>query len=538
MLRVELADHPCVLLHEAYTLGDEMLAFGYPIGSTTGDPVTLVSEDWQRDRGASSDQPHLKLKQGQVQPGLSGAPLINLRTGGVCGVVRLTRDRASDLGGRALPTALVLAQYDFLIGLQKAFHSRDRTWISLLGAEQKSVDRNRDAMMKKVRNIWITGFLERSLFQETRILLGLKERPDAVARPLDLLVRRPDQGERPLPPGKQVVDVFDDMDRALLILGAPGSGKTTLLLELARDLLDRATQDSTHPIPVVFPLSTWAESRRPLAEWLVEELNLRYNVHRKIGQEWVKNDQILPLLDGLDEVKPEHRAACVETINAFRQSHGLLPLVICSRTADYQALTVRLRLQGAIVVQPLSPQQVDSYLTEIGPVGEVVREAIRHDPTLWEKLDTPLMLDIVTVAYTGPSESQSRMMGNLKERRDKLFGAYVDQMFRRSVSRRYKQGQTLHWLRWLAREMADHGQTVFYLERLQLDWLPRRRQWSSGLATLWPSGRSGVLRAGRGAGQLAGRGAGRPKAEPLRVGQLAGHRAGHRAGRRTGPRAD
>ena len=345
--------------------------------------------------------------------------------------MRLTRDRASALGGRAIPTALVLAQYDFLSGSQKAFHSRDRTWNNLRGAEQKSADRNRDAMLKKVRNIWITGFLERSLFQETRILLGLSERPDAVARPSDLLVRRPDQVERPLPPGTQVVDVFDDMDRALLILGVPGSGKTTLLLELARDLLDRATQDSTHPIPVVFPLSTWAESRRPLAEWLVDELNLRYDVPRKIGQEWVKNDQILPLLDGLDEVKSEHRAACAKAINAFRQDHGLLPLVICSRTADYHDLPVSLRLHGAIVVQPLSPQQMDSYLTEIGPAGEAVRRAMGHDPMLGEMLDSPLMLNIVTVAYAGQPESQPRLSGTLKERRDHLFGVYVDQMFRR-----------------------------------------------------------------------------------------------------------
>ena len=105
LLRVDLTDHPCVLLDAAYTLGDEMLAFGYPVGAISGDPVTLNSEDWLRDLGAVSDQPHLKLKQGQVQPGLSGAPLLNRRTGGVCGVMRLTRDRASALGGRAIPTA-------------------------------------------------------------------------------------------------------------------------------------------------------------------------------------------------------------------------------------------------------------------------------------------------------------------------------------------------------------------------------------------------------------------------------------------------
>ena len=179
LLRVELAGHPCVLLHEAYTLGDEMLAFGYPLGSTTGDPVTLVSEDWQRDQGASPDQPHVKLKQGQVQPGLSGGPLLNRRTGGVCGVVRLTRDRTSDLGGRAIPTSLVLDRYDFLIELQKAFHSRDRTWISLRGTERKWGDRNRGAMLEKVRSIWIDGFLgllKETLFHDTRILLGLSER--------------------------------------------------------------------------------------------------------------------------------------------------------------------------------------------------------------------------------------------------------------------------------------------------------------------------------------------------------------------------
>jgi hypothetical protein len=64
-----------------------------------------------------------------------------------------------------------------------------------------SLDRSRDAMIEKVRTIWITGFLQQSLLHEIRVLLELSERPDAVARPMDLLVKRPDQGERPLPSG-------------------------------------------------------------------------------------------------------------------------------------------------------------------------------------------------------------------------------------------------------------------------------------------------------------------------------------------------
>ena len=91
--------------------------------------------------------------------------------------------------------------------------------------------RDRSRMLEKIRKIWITGLLERSLSHETQILLDLSERADAVARPMDLLVQRPDQGERPLPPGTPIVEVFDAMEQ-LLILGswlweddaAPGVG--------------------------------------------------------------------------------------------------------------------------------------------------------------------------------------------------------------------------------------------------------------------------------------------------------------------------
>jgi predicted NACHT family NTPase len=73
-------------------------------------------------------------------------------------------------------------------------------------------------------------------------------------------------------------DIFNELGQALLILGAPGAGKTTLLLELARDLLERAEQNASHRIPVVFHLSSWTVRQRPLADWLVDELNKRYFV--------------------------------------------------------------------------------------------------------------------------------------------------------------------------------------------------------------------------------------------------------------------
>src|SRR5262249_20236517 len=138
--------------------------------------------------------------------------------------------------------------------------------------------------------------------------------------------------------------------------------------------------------------------------------------------------------DGLDEVKSEHRAACVGAINDFRQSHGLLPLVITSRTGDYKALAQPLRLHGAILVRPLTREQVNAYLTDLGPVGDSVRGAIQADPSLRELLDSPLLLNVVTLAYTGHTGAPPPMSGTVVERRDHLFRWYVNEMLRRRAA--------------------------------------------------------------------------------------------------------
>jgi hypothetical protein len=237
--------------------------------------------------------------------------------------------------------------------------------------------RNRRWMLELVRKNWIDGYLKHSLHDFVRIELGLEERPGAVIRPWDLTVQFPDQAPHPVPAEQLVSEIFDELGGKLLILGGPGAGKTTLLLELTRDLLERAEQDASYPMPVVFHLSSWAVRRRPLADWLVDEPAERYYMPRKLGQAWTDAEQLLPLLDGLDEVAPEHRPECVEAINIFRRQHRQVPLAVCSRAADYQALSVRVELSGAIVIQPLSRPQVSTYLKQAGKPLTGVRTALR-----------------------------------------------------------------------------------------------------------------------------------------------------------------
>jgi hypothetical protein len=150
------------------------------------------------------------------------------------------------------PVVALLATISIGLAYRQAKINRS---IAATTAEQDQ--RNRSRMLEKVRAFWVKGVLEQSLYNVARIELGLEEKPNAVEhRPWDLIVQRPDRAPRLLLPGTRISTVFDELDKALLILGAPGVGKTTLLLELARDLLDRAERDAVHLIPVVFNLSS------------------------------------------------------------------------------------------------------------------------------------------------------------------------------------------------------------------------------------------------------------------------------------------
>ncbi len=334
---------------------------------------------------------------------------------------------------------------------------------------------NRARMLAKVQRIWIVGLLEWSVERQARIELELVERPDAVHIPFNAEVQELNQPPRKVARNTPITKVFDDLGSTLLILGAPGAGKTTLLLELARELITRAMDDERQPIPVIFNLSSWAARQLPLAVWMVDEMNTKYEVPRSVGTSWVKSNALLPLLDGLDEVRQDKRDACVQAINNYRQEHGLVPLAVCSRDADYEMITARLRLDGAIIVQPLTKEQVDGYLARAGDAGSRLRSAFQSDAALWELATSPLMLRIMVLAYDGMSSTAFPAGGSLEERRRHLFGVYVDRMFqRRGTTADYTANQTILWLAWLARKMVQSDQSQFYIEQLQPSWLSLR----------------------------------------------------------------
>lgn len=349
---------------------------------------------------------------------------------------------------------------------------------SSVGVEEH---RDLNILLSRVKQFWIEGVLDNSVHGAALLELGKEARMDAVEHPWGSVLALPGQPNQTLPLGEKIEKIFEDAGRLLLILGEPGSGKTTTLLELARDLIARAESDPSRPVPVVFNLSTWNKETRgrlEFFEWLVSELSSKYQVPKRKGSAWLENNRLLLLLDGLDEVKEESRASCVEAINAFVEEYGVSGAIVCSRTTEYNALPIRLKFRGAVVLQPLARDQVKTYFDQAGPKLHALRTVLGNDSILQELAQSPLMLSVMSLAYQGmPIEELTRDdLDTIEERREHIFDVYVERMLERKgkEARSYKGKQTKTWLAWLAKKMTEKAQTVFLIEQLQPSWLSNR----------------------------------------------------------------
>lgn len=318
-------------------------------------------------------------------------------------------------------------------------------------------------LLEKVEQFWIKGVLEKSV-REALLLDIQRDRLDtAVNHPwqdiLNTAVTEQSQ--------QTIADSFFETDRALLLLGAPGAGKTTTLITLAQALAALAQADAAQPIPVILNLASWAEKRPLLSNWIIDELTTKYQIPRQDGRHWVEANQLILLLDGLDEVARVHQAECVQAINAFRIEHGLAGLVVCSRLEDYEGFDEQLNLNGALLLRPLTPTQIQAYLTAVGIPWQQMSETV-----LYEMAQSPLMLRVLSeLAQT----ETAIMAAEDNEAHSKLFDVYVNQMLARRGSLTFSAVQTKSWLGWLARKMNQHNQVLFLLEQMQPSWLPSRR---------------------------------------------------------------
>jgi hypothetical protein len=223
LLRVDgLADpHPTVRLEVDVPAGGEepdvlhLSAFSrdvYEAGGVERDGASLDFEESFGDLGL------LKLKEGQVVRGFSGCPALNTRTGAVCGLIDSTRKETDDLGGFAVPMAVVASEFPGLLERNAASHVAGNEWDTAFSDEGAAAAARRGEVAKLP--------LVRPPYEPD---------PDADYAPSELL--KPRLGVVGLI-GRERLQAHlmrwreaDESLRVLLISGGGGTGKTRLALE-------------------------------------------------------------------------------------------------------------------------------------------------------------------------------------------------------------------------------------------------------------------------------------------------------------------
>lgn len=327
-------------------------------------------------------------------------------------------------------------------------------------------------IIEKVENFWIKGVLWSAMHLMARIQLEKEQRLDMIYNPWDRVLEIPAQEPVNLNAKSSALEILNEFGGTLLILGAPGAGKTVSLLELARDQIKCIEQDDDvlQPIPVILNLSSWIKHKGSLANWIIDELVEKYVLPRKDSKIWLEKNDLLILLDGLDEVESDFRELCVQKINEFTQEYSLANIVVCSREQEYSDLETKLKFNAAIKILDLKDNQVFSFLKERRHEADIVRQVLDKDSNIREVARTPLMLNIMVLAYDELSSEKFRNYKTLEDYRSCLFDVYIEKMLqRRKKISRFSDKDTISWLNNISVWMKVNGQSILYVEHIS-DW--------------------------------------------------------------------
>jgi hypothetical protein len=376
-----------------------------------------------------------------------------------------------------IPTRLLLTQYlDFTQPPGASDALLDRLAQVLRGEETtqdvvpvRSRDRTSRQILLEDLRVEARDRL-RSIGTDAAFPITFEHQPHQVERFWDAEVGVPAR-QRPAPSSADIVAAFEgeEVGGRLLILGAPGSGKTTALLQLLQHLASRAERDESRPIPVLVSLVSW-KNEQTIGEWLVDEVKVKYGVRADLGVRWRDERRIAPLFDGLDELPAERLHACVEAINEFQQTCAPSFLVVCCRVAEYENLTVKLRLRGAVCLLPLDADQVRTYLSQTG--SSDLWRVIEGDPQMMEMARSPLLLSFMSGELGKPDVQRWQDAPSATARRQRILETYLSShAASEGHGRAYSREQTVQWLSQLAKILKTQDQSEFLIERMQPEWL-------------------------------------------------------------------
>ena len=207
-------------------------------------------------------------------------------------------------------------------------------------------------------------------------------------------------------------DVWDVLAKnsRVVVTGPPGAGKSMLLRYLASSGIQRFPGTSVRArLPVLLELHRLV--RTPDSGELIEDHLIdafeRFGFPRanKFLSTALEKGWIVLLLDGLDEVPTEERAAIAGRLQDFLSRHRECPAIVTCRTAVYRRELDAITDQ-TVELEPFGDQQIQTFLNawkDGMPPGKSPAQlmaTLREQPKLLAAARNPLLLTIVAHLYS------------------------------------------------------------------------------------------------------------------------------------------
>jgi hypothetical protein len=285
--------------------------------------------------------------------------------------------------------------------------------------------------------------------------------------------------------------------RRLVILGGAGAGKTTLAVQILLELLRPTEIASTGPVPVLFSLSGWDVATQDYRDWVADRIIHDYPALAAAGlgphviRALVDRNQILPILDGLDEMPIALQEGVIEALNKSMERET--ELILTSRTEAYgEAVESAGRvLSSAVVLEPesVTPRAAADYLERCLPKAPsaawgAILDGLRHHPqasasiaALAQVGSSPLGLWLIRMAYISSNVDPSVLLDSERFGSTSAVRAHLfDQLIRACIQarppsnkptdvfrprNRYEPEDVERWLRFLATNLERRGTRDF-----------------------------------------------------------------------------